>query len=49
LAVHAVRRELVGAQAAAVGVPMIPVMLSYPCTNEGRPVKEPPEDPRPRY
>ena len=34
VAMHAVRRELVEAQAAAAGVPLIPVMLPYPCTNE---------------
>jgi uncharacterized protein (TIGR00290 family) len=31
---HAVRRELVEAQACAAGLPLIPVMLPYPCTNE---------------
>ena len=30
---HAVRRELVEAQAAAAGLPLIPVMLPYPCSN----------------
>ena len=34
VAMHAVRRELVEAQAAAAGLPLIPVMLPYPCTNE---------------
>src|SRR5271165_4028609 len=34
VAMHAVRRELVEAQAAAVRLPLIPVMLPYPCTNE---------------
>ncbi len=34
VAMHAVRRELVEVQAAAAGVPLIPVMLPYPCTNE---------------
>jgi diphthamide synthase (EF-2-diphthine--ammonia ligase) len=34
VAMHAVRRELVGSQAAAVGLPLIPVMLPHPCTNE---------------
>jgi diphthamide synthase (EF-2-diphthine--ammonia ligase) len=34
VAMHAVRRELVEAQAAAVGLPLVPVMLPYPCTNE---------------
>jgi uncharacterized protein (TIGR00290 family) len=34
VAMHAVRRELVEAQAAAAGVPLVPVMLPYPCTNE---------------
>ena len=34
MAMHAVRRELVEAQAAAAGLPLIPVMLPYPCTNE---------------
>ncbi len=31
---HAVRRGLVEDQAAAAGLPLIPVMLPYPCTNE---------------
>ena len=31
---HEVRRELVEAQAAATGLPLIPVMLPYPCSNE---------------
>ena len=30
----AVRRELVEAQAAAAGLPLVPVMLLCPCTNE---------------
>ena len=34
VAMHAVRRELVEAQAAAAGLPLVPVMLPYPCTNE---------------
>jgi diphthamide synthase (EF-2-diphthine--ammonia ligase) len=34
VAMHAVRRELVEAQAAAAGLPLIPVMLPYLCTNE---------------
>jgi uncharacterized protein (TIGR00290 family) len=34
VAMHAVRRELVEAQAAAVGLPLLSVMLPYPCTNE---------------
>ncbi len=33
VAMHAVRRELVEAQAAAAGLPLIPVMLPYPCSN----------------
>src|SRR5437763_11832164 len=33
VAMHAVRRELVEAQAAATGLPLIPVMLPYPCSN----------------
>lgn len=34
VAMHAVRRELVQAQADAVGVPLWPVMLPWPCSNE---------------
>jgi len=34
VAMHAVRRELVEAQAAATGLPLVPVMLPYPCSNE---------------
>ena len=34
VAMHAVRRELVEAQATATGLPLVPVMLPYPCTNE---------------
>jgi uncharacterized protein (TIGR00290 family) len=34
VAMHAVRRELVEAQAAATGLPLFPVMLPYPCSNE---------------
>jgi uncharacterized protein (TIGR00290 family) len=34
VAMHGVRRELVEVQAAAVGLPLIPVMLAYPCSNE---------------
>jgi uncharacterized protein (TIGR00290 family) len=34
VAMHAVRRELVEAQAASAGLPLIPVMLPYPCSNE---------------
>jgi uncharacterized protein (TIGR00290 family) len=33
-AMHAVRRVLVEAQAAAAGLPMVSVMLPHPCTNE---------------
>jgi len=34
VAMHAVRRELVEAQAASTGLPLISVMLPFPCTNE---------------
>jgi diphthamide synthase (EF-2-diphthine--ammonia ligase) len=34
VAMHAVRRELVEAQAAATGLPLVPVMLPHPCSNE---------------
>jgi uncharacterized protein (TIGR00290 family) len=34
VAMHAVRRELVEAQATAAGLPLVPVMLPYPCSNE---------------
>ena len=34
VAMHAVQRELVEAQAAAAGLPLVPVMLPYPCPNE---------------
>jgi len=34
VAMHAVRRELVEAQAAAVGLPLISIPLPHPCTNE---------------
>lgn len=34
VAMHAVRRELVEAQAAAVGLPLWPVDIPWPCTNE---------------
>jgi uncharacterized protein (TIGR00290 family) len=34
IAMHAVRRELVEAQVAAAGLPLVPVMLPYPCSNE---------------
>jgi uncharacterized protein (TIGR00290 family) len=34
VAMHAVRRELVEVQAAAAGLPLVPVMLPFPCTNE---------------
>lgn len=34
VAMHAVRRELVEAQAAAAGMPLYPVMLAHSCTNE---------------
>jgi uncharacterized protein (TIGR00290 family) len=34
VAMHAVRRELVESQAAAAGLPLYPVMLPHPCTNE---------------
>ena len=33
VAMHAVRRELVEAQAAAAGLPLVSVMLPYPCSN----------------
>lgn len=33
VAMHAVRRELVELQAAAAGLPLVPVMLPFPCTN----------------
>jgi diphthamide synthase (EF-2-diphthine--ammonia ligase) len=34
VAMQAVRRELVEAQAAAAGLPLVSVMLPYPCSNE---------------
>jgi uncharacterized protein (TIGR00290 family) len=34
VAMHAVRRRLVEAQAGAAGLPLRPVMLPYPCSNE---------------
>lgn len=34
VAMHAVRRDLVERQAAAVGLPLWPVMLPWPCPNE---------------
>ncbi len=34
VAMHAVRRELVEAQAAAAGLPLVPIMLPHPCSNE---------------
>jgi uncharacterized protein (TIGR00290 family) len=34
VAIHGVRRELVEAQAAAMGLSLVPVLLPYPCTNE---------------
>ena len=34
VAMHAVRWELVEAEAAAAGLPLIPVILPYPCSNE---------------
>lgn len=34
VAMHAVRRELVEAQAAAAGLPLWPVLLPWPCSNE---------------
>lgn len=34
VAMHAVRRQLVEAQAAAVGVPLWPVNIPWPCSNE---------------
>jgi uncharacterized protein (TIGR00290 family) len=34
VAMHAVRRELVEAQATATGLSLVPVMLPYPCSNE---------------
>ena len=33
VAMHAVRRELVEAQAAAAGLPLFPIMLPHPCSN----------------
>ena len=34
VAMHAVRRELVEAQAAVAGLTLVPVLLPYPCSNE---------------
>jgi uncharacterized protein (TIGR00290 family) len=34
VAMHAVRRDLVEAQAAAAGLPLVPLLLPYPCSNE---------------
>lgn len=34
VAMHAVRKELVDIQTAAAGLPLVPVMLPYPCSNE---------------
>ena len=34
VAMHAVRRELTEAQAAAAGLPLYPVLLPWPCSNE---------------
>lgn len=34
VAMHAVRRELVDAQAAAAGLPLWPIFLPWPCSNE---------------
>jgi uncharacterized protein (TIGR00290 family) len=34
VAMHAVRRELVEAQAAEVGLPLWPILLPWPCSNE---------------
>lgn len=34
VAMHAVRRELVVAQAAAAGLPLWPVMIPWPCSND---------------
>jgi len=34
VAMHAVRRELVESQAAAAGLPLVPVMIPWPCSNE---------------
>lgn len=34
VAMHAVRRELVEAQAAAAGLPLLPVPLPWPCSND---------------
>ena len=34
VAMHAVRRELVEAQATATGLPLLPVLLPWPCSNE---------------
>src|SRR6185436_17658686 len=33
VAVHAVRRELLDAQAAAAGLPLVPVFIPHPCPN----------------
>jgi uncharacterized protein (TIGR00290 family) len=34
VAMHAVRRQLVAAQAESIGLPLIPVMLPWPCSND---------------
>ncbi len=34
VAMHAVRRELVEAQAKAIGLPLFPILLPWPCSNE---------------
>lgn len=34
VAMHAVRRELVEAQAKATGLPLFPILLPWPCSNE---------------
>src|SRR5438128_307862 len=34
VAMHAVRRQLVEAQAAAAGLPLWPIFLPWPCSNE---------------
>jgi len=34
VAMHAVRRQLVETQAESVGLPLFPVMLPWPCSND---------------
>lgn len=34
VAMHAVRRQLVEKQAAAIGLPLFPIMLPWPCSND---------------